>query len=601
MITCHFGINFAQLSPGDLHRSHAHLEGLSRCTNCHEIGNKDFSDRCLACHQILKARVEQGLGLHGKEAYGDCAACHVDHQGRDFTLIHWGDQGREAFDHRETGYALVGKHREAECRDCHQAKHIAAPESFKTAGKDLNSTFLGLETACITCHADIHGGSLGEDCASCHSAESWTVLRGFNHADTRFPLLGKHRNVACANCHAGLSTETRARPLSFAPLGFERCGDCHQDPHRGQFSPDCAACHHEQAWRPAPGFDHARSDFPLTGSHGTVACEACHRQEAGTVRYTGLAHETCENCHRDVHQDSLGSDCESCHDTRSWETYDKRAFSHDLTRFPLEGLHREVSCDRCHGEARGRRPLNFENCEDCHGDPHLGQLPGDAGCEACHDVNGFIPSSYTIQRHNTSGFPLSHSHLAIPCTACHREIALPAGITRRYRFPSGDCTLCHTDPHEGKATAAVAGDCSSCHSTVSWVDSVFDHDRTPYPLTGRHAAVPCKACHDIVGHGFHAPKACASCHQDPHFGQFSQTPVFVQSGCGGCHVTTDWLAEVFDHNRHARFPLEGAHAQTPCASCHLQERRNGMTFTQYRGTDARCEACHSQPSSGGTP
>ena len=32
----------------------------------------------------------------------------------------------------------------------------------------------------------------------------------------------------------------------------------------------------EQAWKPAPGFDHAKTAWPLTGRHAAVGCERCH-------------------------------------------------------------------------------------------------------------------------------------------------------------------------------------------------------------------------------------------------------------------------------------------------------------------------------------
>ena len=52
-------IGFAQLSPGDLTTAHAKLEGMSNCTQCHDLGNKVTNARCLACHKELQSLITQ--------------------------------------------------------------------------------------------------------------------------------------------------------------------------------------------------------------------------------------------------------------------------------------------------------------------------------------------------------------------------------------------------------------------------------------------------------------------------------------------------------------------------------------------------------------
>lgn len=164
------GSLWAQLSPGDLAQAHSKLEGLRNCTLCHEIGNKDFKDKCLACHTTLKRRIELKEGLHAQAGYDVCQKCHVDHHGKEFALIRETDL--EQFAHDDTGYKIEGKHGELECRDCHKAQFIKNPESLQKAGKDLERTFLGLEGSCIQCHTDIHSGELSENCQDCHDQSS---------------------------------------------------------------------------------------------------------------------------------------------------------------------------------------------------------------------------------------------------------------------------------------------------------------------------------------------------------------------------------------------------------------------------------------------
>ena len=81
----------AQLSPGDLSRSHAHLEGISNCTKCHELGNKITDEKCLSCHTEISDRIRLNKGYHSSdEVKGkQCIACHSEHNGKDFQLILW--------------------------------------------------------------------------------------------------------------------------------------------------------------------------------------------------------------------------------------------------------------------------------------------------------------------------------------------------------------------------------------------------------------------------------------------------------------------------------------------------------------------------------
>ena len=74
------------LSPGDLARPHAELEGLSNCTQCHVAGEQVPQERCLACHETLARRLQEGAGYHANVA-GDCVDCHSDHRGLDYEMV----------------------------------------------------------------------------------------------------------------------------------------------------------------------------------------------------------------------------------------------------------------------------------------------------------------------------------------------------------------------------------------------------------------------------------------------------------------------------------------------------------------------------------
>lgn len=523
MVCCALGgpSAWAQLSPGDLSRSHESLEGLRRCTECHRLGDRKVSGKCLECHTSIARRRDLGKGLHAGTEYATCTDCHVEHQGRDHDLIHWVG-GPASFDHAKTGYRLEGRHATVECRTCHRAELVADAAELSLAGKDLNRTYLGLDTA---------------------------------------------------------------------------CGACHAEPHRPPFEQACSRCHGQDAWKPAEGFDHAATAFPLTGKHADAACDRCHvpLDEAAPVpganRYRGVAHAACTDCHTDHHQGRLGPNCTDCHTTASWAVAGTADFDHDRTRYPLRGRHATLACDRCHGMDRPRP--GFDRCIDCHKDQHEGARRNRADlqrCEDCHDVQGFRPSRYPLAKHAEAAFPLAGAHLAVACDQCHRRSADgPVAL----QLAHDDCTACHADPHgpapqEGRS-------CTGCHAVEGWRPVVFDHAVTGTVLTDAHARAACAACHagtapDGAPRFEATPTACAACHVDVHGGQFATDG--APPACDRCHVTRDWFAERFDHERDSRFPLRGGHERVACEACHQPLEGPAARSLRFKPVATACEACH---------
>lgn len=546
------GLN-GQFSPGQLSKPHAHLEGSGKCLECHQSARGIAPETCLSCHQILAQRIAAGRGLHVGDASQNCERCHIEHNGLEFELVWWGDAGREAFDHGETGYVLEGAHAKLGCEKCHSPDLIVAPQPLLDQGKDLSRTLLGLESACLSCHEDQHRGQVEpESCLDCHGPTAWKPAGQFDHGQTEFPLTGRHQEAACTKCHA-----TRIDPatpdaepyLEFGVAAFQRCTDCHRDPHEGR----------------------------------------------------------------------LGADCQRCHSTEGWAGYDRREFDHDLSQFPLVGEHRRVSCESCHPRGGSFRVARFAACADCHRDAHLGQfvkLPDDGACESCHTVEGFRPSTFDLARHQEGEYPLEGAHLASPCNACHRmvavsELARHASLVAatpglelldeaiQFRFASTECLACHEDQHLGEVDRFVGvGGCQSCHVLESWHQILFDHDLTEFPLRGRHVGPLCVECHSSVEVGTAqeriglkgASAECASCHDDIHLGQFVSEQGTAE--CQRCHGVEDWRASLFDHQTDSSYPLDGAHSRSPCDGCHKTETRDQQIFVRYKPVPTACEACH---------
>jgi hypothetical protein len=538
-MTWAFGAALAQISPGPLHRAHARLEGMRNCTACHAAGKRIAPEKCLSCHTLIRSEMDAGTGLHAKGTHDRCETCHIEHHGRDFDLIYW-KGGQKAFNHSGTGFPLKGGHERLACRACHRPEFIQDGQKLLKGGGSPGRTFLGLKRDCAACHEDPHKGQFGRPCGECHDETSWKPASRFSHDSTRFILTGRHRDLACGKCHASsMNPSSKKYPeyLKFAGTRFGTCADCHADPHEGRF----------------------------------------------------------------------GIDCESCHVTAGWDRVNPGAFRHQMTRFPLAGRHARLKCGQCHAEGKPLKIERFEHCSDCHADVHGGRFskrPEYGDCSACHSVEGFSPARYTVLQHAGTRFPLSGAHLAIPCIACHTEASKPGGrAAPRFDFPDIRCRACHADPHQGQLNHWIqSGGCEICHTTEAWGNVRFDHDRTRFRLQGRHEAANCRACHlDSASAGARAilrfkgkSMVCATCHHDPHMGQFSEktggTP--GPAGCERCHFPSSWAAEKFDHDRDSSFPLTGAHRSLACGKCHLPEIKNGSSFIRFKPVPHRCDSCH---------
>jgi hypothetical protein len=548
--TEHHGENFALIrwepSPGafDHSKTGYMLEGKHAglaCARCHNaahiapgeraaISVKDLnrtylgvSRACVTCHQ------DQHQGRLGQ----NCQQCHGFNNWKVLSVP--GGQ----FDHSRTRYPLTGLHQQVACQKCH------------LPGAEGKPKYVGLAfRTCSACHADPHRGTFAGSCQSCHNTGGWkrvnvaAVSERFDHSRTKFPLLGKHVQVNCGQCHAGGDFKK--------PVAFQKCGECHQDAHQGQFvqradKGECSSCHSADGFKPARfGIkEHAGTAYPLQGKHAVVRCEQCHIPAGRATLYK----------------------------------------------------------------------IKFAQCTDCHKDQHQGQFaraPYFNQCQQCHDLNGYRPSTFTLARHQQTRFPLSGGHVATPCNECHkaktdftRTPAIRPAVM--YRFEDRSCTACHEDPHRGqfrermlKTVSGKAAGCQACHSTESWSDlRKFDHSGTKFPLLGAHRAVACLDCHkppnletrlrnvDFRG----APTRCEECHQDIHGGQF--TKAGQATACASCHDSARWRPSLFDHETRTQFPLQGAHRNVRCAACHSSMRLvAGKQVLFYKPTPTRCVDCH---------
>jgi len=492
------------LMPGELIKGHAKYE--SECTKCHERFSKTTQNsRCLACHKDEARDIRDKTGFHGRLKDIDsrkCKVCHTDHIGRNADIVRL---DRATFDHGGTDYPLKGAHRKVECELCHRPKK----------GKKIK--YRDAPSKCFDCHEkdDYHKGNLGKDCKKCHSEKSWAKESRFDHDKTDFPLHGAHKKVSCNSCHPNerykktpkqcyschqLNDVHRARygekckdchnekkwkdvifdhdkdtkyPLKgrhrkvncdschkgilYKEKLAKKCYGCHKadDEHKGRYGRKCEDCHSPREWKKVR-FDHAKdTKFPLHGKHEKVACEACHQGDV----YADLAKD-CFSCHRtnDVHQGKQGQKCENCHNEQGWTK--KITFDHDVTRFPLLGLHAAASCEDCHLTAvyRGTE----RKCVGCHkdDDEHKGRLGPQ--CGTCHNPNAW--NVWEFDHNKQTEFKLDGAHKDLHCYACHKDAVKEIDLPKT-------CYRCHEedDVHMGN----FGRRCERCHVTSSFEELVF--------------------------------------------------------------------------------------------------------------------------------
>lgn len=403
--------------------SHAEIGG--ECGACHSApwDSVFMADLCIDCHGEIAVEMSEMVALHGamyqKDPKLECRDCHPEHRGADapLTVMQAGE-----FPHELLGFSLNGHRRTARnepftCADCHredittfapdmcEACHRQIDSIFAQAhvlsfgaacldchdgadrfGKGFNHNMISFKLAgahvdviCVQCHVDArnlvdfqkapqdcfachsmddpHESRLGADCSACHTTISWEGA-SFDHSLAAFQLEGEHAKVSCEKCHQ--DGVYRGTPSD--------CYSCHrqEDEHEGRFGTDCAACHNPFDWEEA-AFDHNLSDFPLTGAHVEVACEACHT----TGQFAGLSTQ-CAVCHEDpqFHLSAFSASCADCHSTAAWIPASFN-LSHPQPRVDEEGTgasHGYTTCRTCHPST-----VRSYTCLACHSDDQGGE------------------------------------------------------------------------------------------------------------------------------------------------------------------------------------------------------------------------------------
>lgn len=503
----------------------------------------------------------------------ECEVCH--------SLKEWSGV---RFDHADsTGFVLEGRHGDAECRGCHTLKDFAI-----------------IDTKCVSCHKDIHEGKLGPECDRCHTSDGFTVFNVEDiHAETNFPLMGRHALADCQSCHTGL-------PIGDLSFNTTRCVGCHQQDYLEVTSPnhvaagfptDCDDCHQMSSWRPAILTEHDVF-FPIfSGEHAGEwdDCSTCHIEPGNFQVFS------CFGCHEhnradtdENHQGIPGyvynsQDCLICHPTGEAGAF----VDHDALYFPIfSGNHDGVwdACSDCHDNPANRTEFN---CLACHTQTTTDNIHQGIGgydyvstaCFACHPDG----SGIEFTEHDGAYFPIysgTHNGVWNECSDCHTDPA------NRSVF---SCLTCHEQTETGTihtgmpSYAYESSACLTCHPTGSGGD-FEEHDALFFPIyTGNHAGAwdDCSECHTDPSD--RSVFSCTACHTQAetnpiHSGITSY--VYESSACYTCHPTGE-SGDFLEHDA-LFFPIySGTHDGTwgDCITCHI----NPVDRSEFS-----CLSCHDQ-------
>ena len=159
-------------------------------------------------------------------------------------------------------------------------------------------------------------GDVNIPCITCHTTADWKVIQNkikFDHAQTGFPLRGRHATVACRDCHADLKFTNTPN----------KCQDCHADLHRRKNGAECELCHNPSGWQVSiHNINEHQDRFPLIGAHAAVDCYSCHKVgTVGQFNRFGLSTD-CYSCHAKNFEtakvpnhraNGFSTDCRECH------------------------------------------------------------------------------------------------------------------------------------------------------------------------------------------------------------------------------------------------------------------------------------------------
>jgi predicted CXXCH cytochrome family protein len=394
--------------------------------------------------------------------------------------------------------------------------------------------------------AAVAAGPSSEACLGCHSDPTLTAERHGRtislHVDAAAFGRSAHKDLACADCHSGLSPDDLPHAVRIPPV-------------------DCAGCHGDLTG------SHGFHAFPARDGAGPallagVSCSSCHGthdirppgSESSPLRREGLL-ETCGRCHAGVvarfkasaHGRALAGggpgapDCLTCHRT----AVTSKQMPQDGAALKQAQEKICLSCHLANPEVRARMAPTTGFIAAYEQSVHGKALHvGDASAANCVDCHG----SHEMEHGFDAAARVSKQRIPATCGACHSEIAetyrasAHGQALARGNHDAPVCTNCHGehsiekahDPRSPVAAGNVSAQvCSPCHSSVRMAQK--------YGLASDRFQTFSDSYHGLALRGGDLEVAnCASCHGSHDIRPSSDPRSTVHKAnlahtCGRCH------------------------------------------------------------------
>jgi len=545
-----------------------HVDNGSGAASGHSLGHPITNVDCNSCHSIQSFKMTDGIFNHAAldATVQSCESCHNDN-----TSINAPAKSSAVPAHLVTN---------TDCGSCHST------DTFNPAFNIDHTDPAVLAVRCDSCHGVSASGKplstsvyahmpTTEDCQVCHTPGSFRTGT-FSHS-------GPSYVGGCNSCHDNVIGVGKL--LNHIPTSPDNqdCGDCHVTSSFADVT-----------------FDHGSSD--------TSNCLSCHDGNISIGKSIGhvTTSENCTSCHTTntfttfastfVHNPAIvSSDCASCHNTGI-------ALSKKLNHIPAM-----AECSECH--INTTVPGGFAS-STFFGNVHPGITNG---CEGCHS------GQFSTNSNNLYGKPGNHMPTVQDCDVCHTSASFLAPTAFTHAGISGNCTSCHNGDFVGIGARAksathpvTTSDCGACHSiSNNFNDGTFDHTGITNNCASCHGdtttATPvgprknighlpttqdCSTCHTT---GTFVPATfdhtgitdnCTSCHGDGATSAVTKKNpghVTTSQDCSVCHNTSTFAGAAFDHTG----------ITNNCVSCHDGATARGKTPPpNHLPTTQDCYVCH---------
>ncbi len=590
----------------------SHILSTNRCESCHtpvawnpavNFDHAEVQGSCSSCHNNVQA---QGKGPTHISTDLECDACH--------STIGWAGA---VFNHPQVTTGCVRCHGPnltakgmpdnhapigaAGCESCHTPTYYLSfmfTNASGTAPPSMVHTAAGFDTTnCITCH------EMGVRTAGSPATKVRPAVKASGSAHVA--------TGQCSDCHLDKISFKGATdyPANHIPLpngGSAVCTTCHTNPasfltytmnHTVVSSESCASCH--GAGLSFAGMAPPTLVLPPSNhvSYLPAGCESCHLASSTAIGgfkftnvsgtapaamvHTAVSSFACATCHAagktDVgvpatlvmpgtHVPIGGATCESCHLASGTATGGFKLPSNVSGTAPPSMVHAAVAsaaCATCHAAGKTDVGVPATIVTPANHIPF-----GSATCQSCHLASSTATGGFKFT--NVGGTaPPAMVHAAVTgivCSTCHEkgqtDVGVPVTIVRPL-----------TEPHSGNNPHPASGECSDCHSTITFIGA-SNYPANHIPLTSGKSA-PCATCHTDPSNNFAKYTMAAPGH------------ALVSNTCETCHAAGRSFANIAPPAlvqppaNHVPF---GAAACTACHSNSNFTQPGGFRFANASGT-----------------